>query len=63
MSIIDRARLPEVLIKLDKMFTKIQLDKLRHSTKQAHMQGGLWNQYTDPIEGEKCYNCSYEKTL
>ena len=20
------------------------------------MQGGLWNQYTDPIEGEKCYN-------
>ena len=19
------------------------------------MQGGLWNQYTDPIEGEKCY--------
>ena len=29
---------------------------IRHSTKQAHMQGGLWNQYTDPIEGEKCYN-------
>ena len=24
----------------------------RHSTKQAHMQGGLWNQYTDPIEDE-----------
>ena len=27
----------------------------RHSTKQAHMQGGLWNHYTDPIEGEKHY--------
>ena len=25
---------------------------IRHSTKQACMQGGLWNQYTDPIEGE-----------
>ena len=24
----------------------------RHNTKQAHMQGALWNQYTDPIEGE-----------
>ena len=39
------------------MHCESRLDKLRHSTKRAHMQGGLlWNQCTDPIEGEKCYN-------
>ena len=27
-------------------------DKFRHNTKQAHLQGVLWNQYTDPIEDE-----------
>ena len=31
---------------------EIDPDKSRHSTKQAHMQGGLWNQYTDSIEGK-----------
>ena len=36
---------------------EIRLVKVRHNTKQACLQGGLlWNQYTDPIEGEKCYN-------
>ena len=31
---------------------EIKPDKSRHSTRQTHMQGGLWNQYTDSIEGE-----------
>ena len=37
---------------LNILFTELCLDKFRHSTKQAHMQGALWNQYTDPTEGE-----------
>ena len=31
-----------------------------YSTKQSHMQGGLWNQYTDPIEGENLMKFIHE---
>ena len=31
---------------------EIRLVKVRHNTKQARLQGVLWNQYTDPIEDE-----------
>ena len=57
MSIIDRARLHNVLTKSSR---KIKPNKSRHSTKQAHMQGALWNQYSNPIEGENLMKFIHE---
>ena len=53
-------RLHEALTKCGRLFTEIRLVKVRHNTKQACLQGGLWNQYTDPIEDENLVKFMYE---
>ena len=58
MSIIDRARLHNILTKSSR---KIKSDKVRGTAPNSHIyKGVLWNQYSDPIEGENLMKFIHE---